>query len=600
MTTYSSTGFTLVRDNISPNSVLEIGPDARLSVYVPDGTSSFSYTVVPSSEPGGEPEADVSLPGGQISLNGVPADADRSHIVEVDWRDAGGTLRTTTVLNLVDFGIQHPTLGEVEHDTYFVFGGDPLPDFSSVADWNSFESRVIESSVGTPGGALGPGQNIPLSSVLPDISENDRIIGTNGKDTLNGGAGDDTLDGQNGNDRLRGGDGNDLLIGGNGNDTINPGDNDSFDSIQTGRGKDRVVLSDVAEGYVSLDHYDLRKGITVNIDGNANTGEIRKGKGQGTTKLIDIENPLQAGAVAGGLGVSGTSKRDVFNFTGADGGWAQLTGWGGNDVFNIGASDSSLRLDYSSAESGVTADLGAGTVSDDGQGGSDVIRGDGRVTEIRSGMFDDNVTGSDNNDSFILMAGNDTLDGGGGFDRVRYDRSGVEAVTVDLAKGTATGVWRGDSFEHSLSSIEYVRGSREDNDRISGNGKGNRLDGRGGNDTLNGRGGNDTLNGEDGRDKLIGGGGRDTLDGGAGNDFMNGGKGNDVFIFSEGKDRIQGLGRKDDIDLSNAVGIRNFRDLKNNHMEERNGNVVISDDDGSTLTILKRDITDLSSDDFLF
>ena len=39
------------------------------------------------------------------------------------------------------------------------------------------------------------------------------------------------------------------------------------------------------------------------------------------------------------------------------------------------------------------------------------------------------------------MNGNDVIDGRGGYDQLRFDRSGVQGVVVDLLEGTATGVW---------------------------------------------------------------------------------------------------------------------------------------------------------------
>ena len=49
---------------------------------------------------------------------------------------------------------------------------------------------------------------------------NDNVVGEEGNDTLFGGDGDDSLSGDNGNDTLDGGAGNDTLIGGAGNDTL--------------------------------------------------------------------------------------------------------------------------------------------------------------------------------------------------------------------------------------------------------------------------------------------------------------------------------------------------------------------------------------------
>jgi len=490
--------------------------------------------------------------------------------------------------------------------------------------------------------------NIPLTSLGATVSEDDLITGTPGNDVLRGGAGDDEIHGEDGNDKLFGGNGDDKLFGGNGNDTLNPGNNNFEDIIYTGGGKDKVLLSGVSSGFVSLQHWDLTARVTVNIDGNANTGTIKKA-GAGTTTITDVQNPM----LADGLGLSGTSFNDIFNITVADGGWMQISGGTGKDMFNITDSTGKLRLDYrhfDSAVGGVTVNLNLGKVKDDGFGTVDTITGTGKVWEIRSTMQDDRIIGSANDESFILMAGNDIVNGGDGFDRLRYDRTGVDGVYVDLDAGTATGTWRGDAFTHTIRNIEHVRGSNGDDTLVAadgidtrlegldgddlfegafgadtligGNGK-DRLWGDKGNDLLQGDAGNDKLWGEWGKDRLEGGDGNDRLDGGSGNDRMLGGKGNDkmiggkgndkmtggggfdTFIFSDGNDTITDFNTasdKEKIDLSDVGSITDFGDLTGGgHLTtDTNGNAVIDDLAGNTMTLTGVAVGDLEAGDFIF
>ncbi|UWR24432.1 hypothetical protein [Sulfitobacter sp. S190] len=123
----------------------------------------------------------------------------------------------------------------------------------------------------------------------------------------------------------------------------------------------------------------------------------------------------------------------------------------GDDTFNVTLSDdSTTRISYQggytgNAFQGVVADLATGIVSNDGFGDTDTINilgGNGRFT-FRSTDFNDSITGSDRAERFILEQGNDTLDGGLGEDTLRYDRSGVSEINVDLIGGTVTGVWDG-------------------------------------------------------------------------------------------------------------------------------------------------------------
>ena len=584
MTTYTLTGIAVLRSQTGNFPVQGILQDINFSVAVPDSTTTVRYTNTVDPNPDADtPLSDIQITGGQARIDGDPLDSQSESIFQVTWND-GGIQRTTVVLQLFFEDADVPGYSNVDADALFILGGDPIPNLQTPAQWNAFESSIV--AIGPATGAAGPNQDIPLSSIFADVTQNDRFIGTDGDDFLEGGRGNDTL---------IGGDGNDTLLGGNGNDRLVTGDNTWDDYVQAGTGNDRVIMSGIDHGFVSLGHSDLNRRIVVEIDGNANTGTIGK-SGRGTTTLVDVQNPM----MADGLGIYGTSRDDIFRFTVTDGGWAQLRGQGGNDRFVLGESQGYLRLDYRNAEDGVVAHLGRGRVNDDGQGGSDRITGDGNVNEIRTGMFDDKVTGSGRDESFILMAGDDTLNGKGGFDLLRYDRSNVDAVNVNLGSGEATGTWRGESFTHHISNIEHVRGSREGNDTLTGNRQDNRLEGRGGNDTLKGQGGNDLLQGDEGNDRLVGGGGRDTLDGGNGNDVLLGNRGADVFVFSSGDDRVVGFGRTDEIDLRNAFGIDDFNDLINNHATQSGNNAVISDDADNSITLVNRDMDNLNADDFLF
>jgi Ca2+-binding RTX toxin-like protein len=321
--------------------------------------------------------------------------------------------------------------------------------------------------------------------------------------------GHDSIVGYGGNDWLLGGDGSDSLLGGDGNDTLNPGDNDNWDFIQPGAGIDIVDFSDMHNGFAHLEHGDLPNGIDVVIDGSTGngTGSIDKGQ-SGMTTLLSVSQALQAT----GLGIAGTGYGDSFDITNAPNGWIGVNGGDGTDSFTIDPSINGIvRLDFAYGNQGVVVNLGTGTVTNDGYGNTETISGVGGNTriELRSGNYDDTLIGSAFDDRFILRAGNDYADGLGGQDLVRYDRSGVTAVNVDLLAGLATGVWRGNAFQHTLMNIEDVRGSREDDDTLFGSAAANRLEGRGGDDTLNGWSGDDTLSGGEGDDLMIGGHGSD-------------------------------------------------------------------------------------------
>lgn len=107
-----------------------------------------------------------------------------------------------------------------------------------------------------------------------------------------------------------------------------------------------------------------------------------------------------------------------------------------------------------------------------------------------------------------------------------------------------------------------------------------------------------------GRNVLKGGTGGDRIDGKAGNDRLTGGDGGDTFVLGKGygRDVITDFdpSEGDVIDLSGAVGIRNFRDLVRNHAEDTGRNLVITADDGSVLVLRNMDAEDLGRDMFVF
>ncbi|GAB4291744.1 MAG: hypothetical protein Kow0058_10530 [Roseovarius sp.] len=338
----------------------------------------------------------------------------------------------------------------------------------------------------------------------------DPLIGTTSDDVLNGLGGDDTLLGL---------DGSDELFGGSGNDSINPGENDgSGDGVEAGTGNDTIDFVDIVQGWVGLNHFELSEPITVNIDGLANTGSIATAS-QGVDTLLDVANPLVSGWTTGGLSVRGTGGDDSFTINTDFQQWGELVGLGGNDSFTI-TGNGLIRLGYHFSNGAVTADLGAGTIQQDGF--TDTVTG--HAWEIRAGNGNDSLLGSAGDESFIGQGGNDTIDGADGFDRVRYDRTGYSGVDVDLAAGTAQGSWNGGAFTDHLSNIEWVRGSAFADD-IFGDINDNKLEGRDGDDFIRGRGGDDTLLGDAGNDTLV----ADT-----GDDVATGGNGADIFAFIVG------------------------------------------------------------------
>jgi len=171
-----------------------------------------------------------------------------ARIFTVGWGDG----KTSVILYLDD---PEGDPGEfLEAGMNISIGGDPLPVFANVGDFEDWvETVTSETAFGT--GVFSPGSMVPLNGFQNvNVSEHDRITGTNaadlfksggGADVVRGLGGNDTLEGQSGNDRLFGGNGKDTLKGGSGVDRLfGNGGNDKLngdagdDTLNGGAGKD--------------------------------------------------------------------------------------------------------------------------------------------------------------------------------------------------------------------------------------------------------------------------------------------------------------------------------------------------------------------------
>lgn len=218
---------------------------------------------------------------------------------------------------------------------------------------------------------------------------------------------------------------------------------------------------------------------------------------------------------------------------------------------------------------------------------------------------DDTIRGRGGADGLHGLAGADDLNGGSGKDTVSYaldaENGGKSGVKVNLQKGKATDGF-GDTDK--LANFQGVIGTSK-GDKLTGDKKLNVLQGEKGDDKLYGLDGNDILQGGGGNDVIKGGGGRDTINGGKSNDKLTGGGEVDVFDFDKkfGDDTItdfDALARGEKIDLSDVGAIKNFKDLKKHHMSTIDGDVVIDDLKGNTITLTGVNISDLDTTDFIF
>ncbi|SLN56759.1 Bifunctional hemolysin/adenylate cyclase precursor [Roseivivax jejudonensis] len=325
----------------------------------------------------------------------------------------------------------------------------------------------------------------------------------------------------------------DYLVGTPQNDTFDPGENDGYDVLKGSEGSDTYDLGAGTPGsYYALEYNEIDGPITVSINTVLGTATITDG--DFTDRILNIRTATFEDS-GDGIEIAGTGRDDTFTIRQADRNWMALSGGDGDDTFNLQIEDGGTVRIYNSwdggerAETGVTANLATGIV-EDAFGGEDTINvsGDGRL-EFGGTDFADEITGSARRESFISNGGNDTIDGGGGIDRIRYDRSRMEEMVIDLELGRAEGSRDGVAFVDTLRNIEEARGSRV-NDTIRGSSDDDRLEGRQGDDVVSGRGGDDTIEGDAGNDTLNGNDGDDRLEGDLGDDLIDGGEGDDRVV----------------------------------------------------------------------
>jgi Ca2+-binding RTX toxin-like protein len=208
-----------------------------------------------------------------------------------------------------------------------------------------------------------------------------------------------------------------------------------------------------------------------------------------------------------------------------------LQGEGGNDVLSAAGGAGSgnalalpVRLDGVSGDDSLTG--GEAPILDTlhGGDGNDILLGAGGMDRISPGQ------------------GDDSMDGGAGFDDEVTYQGEPAGVTVSLgaAGPQATGSAGTDTI---LGGIEELIGTAHD-DVLGGSAGGDRIFGDAGDDRIEGRGGPDELWGcagacaTDGADRIDGGPGADYMRGEESNDVLDGGPGDDSLWGDEGIDTL--------------------------------------------------------------
>ena len=369
--------------------------------------------------------------------------------------------------------------GSSDDDRFNPFGGSDTVNAGGGYDTVRYDKTGVSALTidmsGTTGVVTGDLGGQAFTDTLIDV---ERIMGSSAGNDYTGSAGDDTFHGQGGVD---------IVNAGAGNDYVDLGSNADFDLYFGSTGNDTIIWD---PGSSAIAFYDFDYSALAGIDATFTSvgGSIDKGADGIDTLVAD-----SIVGVDGGFTIIGTAGADNYLMdVGADV-WTQVSPGGGNDT--ITGTDTFVRLSYifgpGTSVGGIDVEVSgygpfgrmSGTVHDDGFGGVDTFVD---IGEIRGTGFADSFTGSTGSDRFNPYGGNDVVNGGAGLDMVRYDQSGISALTIDLSgpNGVVTGTGFGQAFTDTLISVERVHGSRE-GDTIIGSANDDQIDGKQGDDTIN-------------------------------------------------------------------------------------------------------------------
>ncbi|HEX8449633.1 MAG TPA: calcium-binding protein, partial [Allosphingosinicella sp.] len=373
----------------------------------------------------------------------------------------------------------------------------------------------------------------------------ERLTGTSALgQTLTGNALSNRITGGDGNDVLDGGAGTDTLIGGLGDDVYIVGEFDSV-SETAGGGIDEARTSDGL--YILYDNVEKLTGLSSagqTLIGNGSANEIAGGSGNDMLYGRGGNDMLDGGAGADSLygeGGDDSYRVDDSNdkvFESADSGSdTVLTTLA---AYQLGANVEDLRGLLDTGQS-LTGNSEINRVT--GGAGDDVLNG--------GGGFGDNLEGNGGDDRFVVdqVAALWAYGGSGSDTLVIKQGSALGAVTMTLSAGSEgySGRLRDSgSLDVNFDNIEnfdLTTGAFDDSvltgaggDRLILNGGNDRAEAGGGSDFVDGGDGSDFLAGGEGDDSLFGGSSADELRGGAGNDLLDGGVGDDSMAGGTGDD----------------------------------------------------------------
>ncbi len=440
--------------------------------------------------------------------------------------DGDDTLVGGPGINILDGG---------DGDDVFIYQPDGALDLDGVIggagidtlDFSAFAAGItLNLSLLGVGQLVVPGElqilftsnSVPLADEIENViggSGADSITGNSLNNTLTGGAGADTLDGQGGTDTLE--------------ETSNAA------SIILTNGS--LNIGGVIDTHASIEIVRLTGGAGNNtIDASAfNRSTVLDG-GAGDDILI---GGTSADILIGGAGndtLRGGTGDDQYRFD------VDLLLGRDTVVELAGAANGNDTLDFSTTTGvAITVELGnAGPQVVHATNLQLTLSANNSVENVIGGDQDDVIKGNALDNIFLGGRGDDTLSGGGGFDRIGEIRDADFVLTNSSLAVTEAGVTETDALDDIDSVV--LAGGASDNliDASAFTAGAVSISGLAGNDTLLGSYGNDVLRGGDGDDTVFGGGGADDIRGDAGNDFLGGSGAVDTTVGPDGDDTLRG------------------------------------------------------------
>ena len=394
------------------------------------------------------------------------------------------------------YGIGHEAVETVE-----TFAGDNGDDLIYLG-WTSM-SAVVDGGDGTDTASfvyVDGTVTADLATVTTDPLTTANATSTDDADTLisryaltnienlGGSNNDDKLTGNADDNVIQGNAGSDTLAGGGGNDTASYLDNAGKVVVDLGKGEAQefgadgstLASTDKLTGFESAYGSAFDDSLTGNssdntLAGAAGNDTLDGGGGVNTLSYAVNSSPVsidigagttqEYGAIGGSSAdtvVSTDSFSNFQNFVGSPFGDTLVNGPDGGHVIDGGGGDD--LLSWSTVNNGVTVDLSAGTVADNGYGKQDTLR---NIVNVDGTHLADTLTGDDQDNQLTGYDGNDVLIGGDGDDYIIAD-NGIDKVTpgagqdkVNLVQsatepadyqsnsvdGSVTD-WAGDTIEH--------------------------------------------------------------------------------------------------------------------------------------------------------